>query len=203
MKTLANFLYLCTQFLLILAIPFTILNLLSGVVSGVWLIFLGEWFMVGFGILIMLVSGMILGFAMLPGLIFGAPAISLTNKGYIFGFLSILYTICVLTVWCILVLVYYTKQAEQNSIIPVLFWSYNVAIAPIAWLAKKDSQSGNEYATIMTFFIGAAYILNILVILLIGVSPPDILLLFVFVMLIGAVFQFLTSYLFEKNGVRL
>lgn len=208
MKTFENFLYLCIRFLLILAIPFTVLNLLSGIVSGIWLIFLGEWSMVGIGILSMLVSGMVLGFVMLPGLIFDAPAIYLTNKGYklsgyFFGFLSILYTICVLTIWCILVLVYHTKQAEQNSIIPILFWSYNVAIVPIAWLAKKDSQSGNEYATIMTFFIGAAYILNILVILLVGVSPPDILFLFAFVMLIGAAFQFLISYLFEKNGMRL
>lgn len=176
----------------------------GGVVSGIWLAILGEWGLIGYGILALLVSGIGLGLAMAPGLIFVVPAAVMLEKGnkiggYFFGLLSTIYTFGILTAWCILVLVYYTKHADVDSIIPVLIWSYGIATGPIAWLAQKGLQSGNEYAMITTFFIAVAYILTILAILLAGVSLLNILILFGVVMSIGLIVQFSVAYLAGKS----
>ena len=192
------------KLLSVLVVPLGILNMFGGIISGIWLAILGEWGLIGYGILALFVSGMGLGLAMAPGLIFAAPAAAMLEKGnkvgwYFFGLLSTIYTVGILTAWCILVLVYYTKYADSNSIIPVLIWSYGIATGPIVWLAQKDLQSGNEYAMITTFFIEVAYILTILAILLVGVSLLNVLVLFGVVMSIGLIVQFSVAYLAEKS----
>ena len=193
------------RLLSVLAVPLTIVNMFGGIVSGIWLAILGEWGLIGYGLLALMVSGMAIGLAMAPGLLFAAPAAAMLEKGhkiggFFFGFLSTLYTVGILTAWCILVLVYYTKQANADSIIPILIWSYGIATGPIVWLAQKDLQSGNEYAMITTFFIEIAYILTILGILFVGVSLLDVIVLFGVIMLVGMVVQFSMAYLVEQSS---
>lgn len=188
----------------VLAIPLGIINMFGGIVSGIWLAILGEWGLIGYGILALIVSGMVIGLAMMPGMIFAAPAAVMLEKGnkfggYFFGFLSSLYTIGVLVAWCVLVLIYYTKQANHDSIIPVLIWSYGIATGPITWLAQKDLQGGNEYAMVSTFFIQVAYLLTILGILFIGMSLLNVLVLFGVIMAIGLIVQFSMAYLTEQS----
>lgn len=192
------------KLLSVLAFPLFILNIFGDIVSGIWLAILGEWGLIGYGILALLISGMGIGLAMAPGLLFAVPAAAMLEKGnkiggYFFGLLSTIYTVGILTAWCILVLVYYTKQANADSIIPVLIWSYGIATGPIVWLAQKDLQSGNEYAMITTFFIEVAYILTILAILFVGVSLLNVVVLFGVVMSIGLVVQFSVAYFSEKS----
>jgi hypothetical protein len=148
MKTLA-------QLLSLLAVPLCILNMCGGIGSGIWLAVLGEWGLIGYGILAMMVSGMGLGLAMAPGLLFSAPTVAMLEKGnkagwYAFGLLSTVYTVGILAGWCLSVLLAYLKQVNTVSIIPALIWSYGVATGPIVWLAHKDA--GNEFAGITTFF---------------------------------------------------
>lgn len=192
------------RLLSVLLVPLGIINMFGGIISGIWLAILGEWSLIGSGILALLVSGMGLGLAMAPGLVFSGPAIVMLEKGnkiggYLFGLLSTIYTVGILTAWCIFVLVYFTKRANADSIIPVLLWSYGIATSPIIWLAQKDLQSGNEYAMITTFFVEVAYILTILAILFVGVSLLNVLVLFGVVMSIGLIVQFSTAYLDEKS----
>lgn len=190
--------------LTMIAIPLGIINMLGGIVSGIWLAFLGEWGLIGFGILMLIISGMGLGLAMMPNLIFALPAAAMLEKGnkfggYFFAFLSSLYTICVLVAWCVLVLIYCTKQASQDSIIPVLIWSYGISTGPIAWLAQKDLQGGNENAMVTTFFIEVAYLLTILGILLFGMSLLDVLVMFGVIMTIGLAIQFSMEFVTKKS----
>ncbi len=171
------------RFLSVLAIPLGIINIFGGIISGIWLAILGKWGLIGYGILAMSVSGMGLGIAMMPGIIFAAPAAVLIEKGnklggYFFGLLSTVYAVGVLTGWCVLVLVCYTENVDANTLTPVLIWSYGIATAPIAFLAQKELQSGNEFAMILTFFIQVAYILTILAILLVGLLLRDVLIIF-------------------------
>jgi hypothetical protein len=65
----------------LLAIPFILLNFLGGIVSGVWLAILGRWSDIGYGTVLFLSSSLLLGLAMMPGLIFAAPASLLAQKG--------------------------------------------------------------------------------------------------------------------------
>lgn len=186
------------------AVPLSIFNMLGGIVSVIWLGILGEWGLIGYGVLAIMFSGMLLGFAMLPSILLAAPAVTMMEKnikigGYFFGLLSTIYTLGVLSAWCILVLLYYTDHATSSSIIPVLIWSYSVATAPIMWLAQKDLQSGNDHAMISIFFIEVAYILSILGILFVGASLIEIMVLFAVVMTAGMIVQFSLAFLIEKE----
>ncbi len=187
-----------------IAVPLSIFNILGGIVSVIWLAILGEWSLIGYGVIAIMFSGMLLGFAILPSMLLAAPAVAMMEKNikigvYFFGLLSTIYTFGVLSAWCIIVLLYYTNQATADTIIPVLIWSYSVATAPIMWLAQKDLQSGNEHAMMSTFFIEVAYILSIVGILFVEVSPIDIMVLFAVIMSIGMIMQFSLAFTIEKE----
>lgn len=132
----------------------------------------------------------------MPGLLLAAPAAIFHEKGnnaglYFFGFLSTLYTIAVFTVWCMAVLLFFVRQADSNSIIPILIWSYGVATGPINYMAQKEMQGGGgEASMITTFFVQVAYVLVILAVLLFKVSLIDVTILFAAVMVVGLIFQF-------------
>ena len=188
----------------VLSAPLGIINMFGGIVAGIWLAILGEWGLIGYGIAALFISGIGLGIAMMPGMLFLAPAAALREEGnkagfYFFGFLGALYTIAVLTVWCVAVLYFFVKQANADSIIPVLLWSYGVATGSIAWMAQKEMQGGNEYSMISTFFAQAAYILVILAILLFRVSLLDVTVLFGAVMFVGLIIQFRIASQFERE----
>lgn len=57
-----------------LSVPIMILNLLGGIISGIWLAILGEWGEIIRGIIFMVVSGIAISFALMPSLLFAAPA---------------------------------------------------------------------------------------------------------------------------------
>lgn len=187
-----------------LTVPLGLLNMLGGIVAGIWLAILGEWGIIGYGLVALFVSGLGLGLAMAPGLLFAAPAAALHEKGnklgfYFFGFLGALYTVLVLTAWCIAVLYFFVRQADTSSIIPVLLWSYGVATGPIAWMAQKEAQGGGgEGAMISTFFAQVGYVLVILAVLFFRVSVVDVAILFGAVMIIGLIFQFRIGLQMEK-----
>jgi hypothetical protein len=68
-----------------LSIPLMLLNMLGGIVSGIWLAILGEWGAVGAGVLGLFVSTSLLGFALMPGLLFAVPAAYCLEKGKTIG----------------------------------------------------------------------------------------------------------------------
>ena len=181
----------------ILLIPIFIINMLGGIISGIWLAILGEWGLIGYGLLALIISSFIIGIALIPAMIFAAPSIALIEKGhkfigYIIGMLGMIYTIGILSAWCLVVLITYMREATPDSIIPVLIWSYGVATGPISYMAQKEMQSGNEFSGITTFFLQIAYIITILAILFIRINFFDVLVIFGVVMTVAIIIQ---SYL--------
>jgi hypothetical protein len=196
-----SFLNAFTKLVNALAIPLGLLSGFGWIVAGVWLAILGEWSLLAYGIGALPFSGFALGIAMMPGMLLGGPAAAFHEKGnrfgyYVFGFLSTLYTVSVLMLWCIGVLYFFGKQANDDSIIPVLLWSYGIATVPIAWLAHKDD---NEYAMITAFFADIAYVLVIVTILFAKPSLLDVLVLFGAIMFFGLVIQFRIASEMEKQ----
>ena len=176
----------------LLALPLVLINTVGAIVAGIWLAILGEWGSIGWGIVMLMLGGFGLGLAMLPGLLLGGPAMAFHSKGikvgfYFFGFLSSLFTIAVLSVWCIAVLYFFAKRADDSSIYPLLLWSYGVATGPIAWLAQKEA---NEFAMMSTFFAQVGYLVVILVVWLTRVTIIDVFILFGTIMFIGLIFQY-------------
>ena len=174
-----------------------LLMMLSSIVAGIWLAILGEWGIIGYGIIAALfVSELGLGLAISPQLLFATPAAALYEKGnkfgfYFFAFLGALYVVGVLTTWCIVVLYFFARQSDANSVIPALLWSYGVATGPIARMARKEeAQGGGGVGTMVpTFFSQVAYVLVILAVLFFKVSIFDVSVLFGAIMIIGLIFQ--------------
>ena len=53
----------------VLAVPLMIVNMLGGIVSGIWLAVLGEWGAIGYGIAALVVSGLVLSIVLMPALL--------------------------------------------------------------------------------------------------------------------------------------
>lgn len=186
-----------------LALVLMPINMLGGIVAGIWLAILGEWGSIGYGLMFGIGGAFLIGLAMMPGMLFAGPAVMLHEKGnrfgfYTFGFLSTLYQVAVLSTWCMFILFFFAKRADASSAIPLLLWSYGAATGPIAYLAQKDLQSGNEYATISAFFSQAGFLLVAIVILVARPSNLTVLLIFGAVMLIAMLFQLASAFSQER-----
>ena len=140
---------------LLLFAPFIILNMLGGVVGGVWLVILGEWRLLAFGILYMICGALMVGLLLLPGMLFAAPAaMAAERRKFILtaflGVPAIGWTFAVMTVSCVLVFSTVVSHIE-GSLIPYVLWAYAAAMAPWSYMASVKSRSGNDTASIPLF----------------------------------------------------
>lgn len=196
-----------------LTVPIMILNLLGGIISGIWLAILGEWGEIFRGVLFMVISGFAISIALMPSLLFAAHAAMAIEKGkklfgMFFGSLSVLYTIGLMTVWCIWIMWLFVSSANDISLIPLLIWSYGVALAPWIWLAQKDQQGGgNKFSIFSVFFAQISYILGMILFFL-GVTLGTIAVIFGAVMLFGGILQVFIAFggeikkTFSENEVK-
>ena len=176
-------------------IPILLLNAFGAIVAGIWLGFLGEWKLIAYGIGAMLLGNIFIGILLMPGIIFVGPSSFLINRGYklsghILGFLGFAYTQVILALWCISVLLLFLENTDYDSLIPILLWSYAAATGPISYMAQKEINSGNDFSGISSLFLQIAFLLTILGIVFIGMSPPQILGLFAIVVLASSILQF-------------
>lgn len=178
----------------LLIVPLMLLSLLGGIVSGIWLAILGQWWAIGYGVAGLFLT-FILGLIQMPGLLFGIPAVLLLERrrtvlAFPFILLSQLYTYAVVTAWCMLVFYLFISRASQDSFWPLLIWSYGVALGPWMFLAEKDQQADPDApATFTTFFAQISYIVTALVVILDGVPLLTLTMIFGGVMLIGMLIQ--------------
>ncbi|CCD89339.1 membrane protein of unknown function [Bradyrhizobium sp. ORS 285] len=139
----------------IVAIPIMLLNAFGGIVSGIWLAILGQWWAIGYGIAGLFVSTTLLGFAMMPGLIFAAPAAMLAERGkLLLAFplllLSQLYTYIVVIAWCVLVFIFFMSHSTASLFWPLLIWSYGAALGPLMYMAHREEMAGDHSGAWMT-----------------------------------------------------
>jgi len=149
------------KFINVLSTPLVILNALGDVVSGVWLLIIGEWRLVVLGVIAIVLSSFILGLLMMPSLLFAGLASVIKGNGgkMIPAVLSTLYTALVMTTWCVASLWLFGMSATSKNIVPLLIWSYGVAVGPWADMARKDQagQDGNIFSVTSVFFAEFGY----------------------------------------------
>ncbi len=193
-----------TKIMGLLSPPLMLLNMLGGIASGIWLAILGQWGIIGYGIAMLFIGVFALCLLMMPGLLLAAPAAMLAEKEnkiglYFFGFLSALYTVAVLTVWCVGIMYFFAQQANANSYIPTLIWSYGAATGPLTYMAQKEMQGGGgEASLIATFFAQVAYIISAIIAIFLPVTIIDIVIIFGGIMVIGLIFQFRMAIAIDK-----
>ena len=187
------------SFITLLGIPIMMMNLLGGVVSGILLAILGEWKAIGLGFLSLFCATFILGFALMPSLMFALPAAKVIEKGKIglgmvLGMPAALYTVGVMIAWCYVVFRGFDGMADDSSRIPMLIWSYGVATSPWAYMAQKESQGDDGFnpSVIHTFFISIGYLLMIVMTLVFGAELATAIMGLCVVMLCSFVVQLVT-----------
>jgi hypothetical protein len=179
-----------------LSLPIIIFNWLGGVVAGIWLAILGKWSIIIYGLIAAFTAHFLLGFVLMLGLIFGAPAIYFVNKNYkipamFFGFLSLVVTIGIISFWCLAVFFQFMKNAEINSWVPLAIWSYGVATIPLQYLASKEKD--NEYTASTVFFTQLAYFIMLLSLILLDLTLRTSIIIFLVIMGLCLIFHTFTS----------
>lgn len=147
----------------------------------------------------MVVSGFAISIALMPSLLFAAPAALAIEKGkkllgIFLGSLSVLYTFALMSIWCVWIMWLFASSASDKSLIPLLIWSYGVALAPWMWLAQKDQQGGgNEYSMFTIFFAQISYIFTMIMFFL-GATIGAITITFGTIMIVGAILQVIIAF---------
>src|SRR3989338_5714127 len=89
----------------------------------------------------------------------------------------------------------FVSSATASSLIPLLVWSYGVALAQWMYLAQKDQQGGggNEYSMFTIFFAQISYILGMILFFL-GATLGTIAFIFGAIMLAGGILQVFIAF---------
>jgi len=155
----------------ILTIPILILNMIGGIIAGIWLAFLGEWRLILIGIVLLFTSHFYLSFLMLPGLLFAPICVHFFEKknplGYLFGFLSQFYTNLLIVGTCGFAFFICTRFYGGESkfgLIPYLLWSWGMALGP--WQFFQSKEPDNEFSAITLFSATIFYFLFLISIFL-------------------------------------
>ena len=193
----------------ILLVPIGIVNVLSGVVAGIWLAILGEWWAILYGLLAFAVGVILLSLVLLPSTVFVARATYFLEKGqkilaYPFVFLSALYTVAVITAWCTFVLGFFIANSSASSFYPLLLWSYGVGVTPWAYMAHEETQEdpSNYPPIISTFFTQVGYIIMMIAVIFFPVTFLDTAMIFGVVMVVNLGVQFRFAIEQEKEKAK-
>ena len=168
--------------------PLVFLNIFSGIIAFIWLAVVGEWSIIGYGVLGLLVGHFVISILLMPGIIFMLPLPFFFSKGLsflglIFGIVNLVYTNIIFCFWCIGSFFFFGTQITDSSIfIPLVLWSYNVAIGPINYLASKEPNDGTQ---LVNFFVQIACSCLIIQIIFFNSNLLDSLILFAIIMCIG------------------
>lgn len=186
----------------IISVPLILLNLFGGIISGIWLLVIGNWKLVALSFLIGMIAPGILGFLMLLPGIFAAPAIAIQNNKslkwlvYILMFASMFLNVLIMCIWGIIVFSYITYNADMKTFIPLYLLSYVVATSPFAYMASKEPADSAGH--IYNFWFQVAYLLLIIIITLIGLSAVQALVVLLVIMLVPIIINFYI-YLSEQK----
>jgi len=141
-----------------------ILDLAGGIVGGIWLAILGEWLLIGIGILLMFISRQILSILIMLNLPIGVIAAYFLERknplGLLFGFISHLYTNILIVGTCIFAFIICARFHDGHidfSFIPYLLWSWGMALGP--WYFFLSKEPDNEFSTITLFSASVFYLL--------------------------------------------
>lgn len=191
-----------------LSIPLMILNLLGGIVAGIWLAILGQWGTIGIGILVFFISTSILSFVIAPTILLAAPAAYCAEKGktvgmVFFGAISNLYILAVVTIWCCGILFLFVRDATASNLIPKLLWSYGLATGPWAYMASKDAQGGEGagFASLSaTFLAQLAYLTIMILVIFTAITVLSAIEVFAGFMVVALLIQMTLAVLIQREN---
>lgn len=146
------------------------INFFAGIISGIWLAFLGDWSVIFYGLFLSFAMPFAYTLVSLPTMaIMPLLVKAVENKSKFFtvflGLINVLYSNGVMVAWTYFVFAEFTKNANGIIAVPFILWGYSTVVAPLAYMAKGEApdntgtslgiflaQSGYIVATILWFF---------------------------------------------------
>jgi len=185
---------------------FQIFNVLVGIVPAIWLLIEGGWPIVIIGIVFGFVSTFLILVINLPSLLLSAPFLLLSEKlaqkrrfsqSAFFYFVYTLYPSIAISVWSIVIMGTALNFADEYSLLPLLLWSYIVALAP--WMrGLNDDSSGSAMS--ISVFACTSYLVSIGIILL-GFPLFLVSWTFILIMILGQVVLSVVFYRSIKKSL--
>jgi hypothetical protein len=128
----------------ILTFPFMLLNIFGVLAGAIWLAIIGQWAVLGIGLLSMCLSAPVIGFALMPGTLINlAAAPFLGTRLWFLGFPFLLagsiYSAAIIGAWCFGVVVFFVQKGGADATLPALLWAYGVAISPLSYMTQRSS----------------------------------------------------------------
>ena len=173
----------------ILGIPIIILNFTAGIVGGIWLAILGEWGLIGIGILFLLTSSLILSVLMIPNMLIGGLVLHINEKKkvlkYGIGFIAQFYSNLLVVATCVFAFFVCSHFYNDNiglGYMPYLLWSWSMALGP--WFYMVSKEPDNEFAAITLFSASLFYFLFLTSIFISSILSMVIVIIFGIVQLV-------------------
>jgi hypothetical protein len=173
-------------------LPIMLLNAFGVIVSGAWLLAIGEWRPVIIGVITAIFAPMLLRLALLPGTLFAASGAYFAQKGvtigiYFIGLLSSIYIYVLIAAWCGGIIFYFMQNPAPGAFWPLLIWSYGIATSPWSYLAQREGVA----ALLAAFFAQAGFIV-LMVAVALGADLNDAFQVFALVLIVGVFFHMRT-----------
>ena len=192
----------------ILSLPIILLNMVGGIVGGIWLAVLGEWGLIGIGILLLFTSHWILSILMIPSLPLAGIAMHFYEKknflSHVFVFISQLYTNILIIATCVFAFFVCSSFDSGNigvGYIPYLLWSWGMALGPWQFFASKEPE--NEFSAITLFSASVFYFLFLISIFISPLFTLFVIIIFGLVQLIALpIFNMYVANQMEKKSGR-
>ncbi len=138
-----------------------LLNLVGGIVAGIWLLVLGEWNLFLVGIAVVFVGAFAASLLLAPGMLVAGASIAALDKGKtLIGWpllmLSSAWTYAVVIAWGVGSFLWFGERVDTDNAIPVWLWSYGAASGVWAYMASKEPEG--SAAPITAFAAQLGYI---------------------------------------------
>lgn len=146
------------------AFPLGVLNALSGIVSIVWLLFLGDFKTLGIGVAVYFLSSFAIALLMLPGAALSVAMVALIGSvgprspvGLVGVGVNKLYHVLAIGSWCLGMLLLFNelgvRNTDNDTMLPYALAGYALAVSPWINVAKQEmATSENAMGTVMAVF---------------------------------------------------
>jgi hypothetical protein len=183
----------------VLMLPVLILNMFGSIVSGIWLAWISEWHAIVQGLIGIFTAHWFLYLVFAPGMRLTSAALPMLEKGKIVFaapllMLSNLYINAVVAAWCLLVMWYFVADTNSDNVLPLMIWSYGVALAPFQYMAQQQRPGEDSASLISAMAAQIAYVMAAVSVLLFSASEQIVVAIFVVALLCASIIELVYAY---------
>jgi hypothetical protein len=183
------------------------LNVLSGLVAGIWLAILWEWKSIVGGILAAIIMPLAWMIATLPdlGLLLLVNRFAQRRKVFrtwLFALMSVGYDNCLIMLWTFYIFSAFIDRGKPGTDVAFLLWGFSTAQAPLAFMAQKERPDpDSKAASALGMIISQVGYLILTACWALGMLPICVLLLLVLILGFSLISSILMALAIREQAV--